>query len=90
MAEEYPDTTIVKCEDDDSLVHGVLHVFKDDQSLDTLTLEVRIVCARCGMSVVTFPGHHLDALATIIDKARELHPMKVGGLAELPHPKGTA
>ena len=64
------------------------HVFKDDASVDTLTLELRIVCARCGYSVVTIPGHHLADVGDIIAQVRAKFPLQIGRLAELPNPQG--
>ena len=81
-------TQMFECKHEDSLLHGVAHVFKDDASVDTLTLELRIVCARCGYSVVTIPGHHLDDVATIIQQVRSKFPMQVGTLAEWHNPQG--
>ncbi len=80
--------TMFECRNPNSLLHGVAHVFKDDTSVDTLTLELRIVCARCGYTVVTIPGHHLDDVATIIQQVRAKFPLQVGELAELPNPQG--
>ena len=81
-------TSMFECKHADSLLHGVAHVFKDDASVDTLTLELRIVCARCGYSVVTLPGHHLIDIANIIQQVRTKFPMQVGHLAEIPNPQG--
>lgn len=87
MATDNP-TSMFECRHDDSLLHGVAHVFKDDASVDTLTLELRIVCARCGYSVVTIPGHHLADVMTIIAQVRAKFPLQIGELAELPNPQG--
>ena len=88
MGTDDPTTAMFECSNADSLLHGVAHVFTDDASVDTLTLELRIVCARCGYTVVTIPGHHLDDVATIIDQVRAKFPLQVGPLAELPNPQG--
>jgi len=87
MSDE-PTTSMFECKHADSLLHGVAHVFKDDASVDTLTLELRIVCARCGYSVVTIPGHHLDDVATIIQQVRSKFPMQIGPQAEWHNPQG--
>lgn len=81
-------TQMFECKHGDSLLHGVAHVFKDDASVDTLTLELRIVCARCGYSVVTLPGHHLIDIQNIIAQVQAKFPMQVGKLAELQNPQG--
>ena len=79
-----------ECKHADSLLHGIAHVFTDDASVDMLTLELRIVCARCGYSVVTIPGHHLADIRDIITQVITKFPMQVGPMAELPNPKGHA
>jgi hypothetical protein len=85
-----PDAELFRAEGSDALIHAVAHVFKDDQSVDTLTLELRIVCARCGMSIVTLQGHHLMDVLDVLQQVCRKFPMQVGAAAEMPHPKGTA
>jgi hypothetical protein len=85
-----PDAELFTAQGTDSLVHAVAHVFKDDASVDTLTLEVRIVCAKCGMSIVTLQGHHLMDVLSILQKVCRKFPLQVGQAAEMPHPKGEA
>ena len=81
--------TMFECKHDDSLLHGVAHVFKDDASVDTLTLELRIVCARCGMSVVTIPGHHLRDVLSLLGQVCGAFPIQTTPeLAVLPNPQG--
>ena len=86
-----PTTEIIQIRDgEDALVHGIVHVFPDDASVDFLLLEVRIVCSRCGMQVVTIPGHHLPAVAEVLKRVIGKFPLQTGEVAAMPHPQGEA